>query len=247
MKELLNKPMPAIPMEVQNKLDQPAITCTDLNNCDLILESDALQQEIGYSRFPDGSWMVSMVCPMPGITKEMIDWWFWWHCQENLRYQIWFPGDHISIKYHHKDRAYFEQSSVSPSVLPSMPPFQPNSQCPVERIGGTIMPLRIDFITPEQFGFTKDAMKRGNIATIVCGHVSAFNGLVPHTEMAHIYKQTDDGLFLISRFWLGKTMHPMLRKFVMTRDMARGMAEHCCVEYRNLVQILPGLYQKYGQ
>ena len=237
MKELLNKPLPAIPAEIREKLEAPQITLTPIENADEILCHSFLQQEVGYTQFPDGSWMVSMACPMPGITREMIDWWFWWHCQEDLRYQVWFPGDHISIKYHRKDRAYFEQ--------PVMPPFRPNSQCPVERIGGTTMPLRIDFITPEQFGFTKDAMERGNIATIICGHVSAFNGLVPHTEMAHIYKQTDDGLFLISRFWLGRTMHPMLRKFVMTKDMARGMAEHCCVEYRNLVQILPGLYQEY--
>ena len=238
MKELLNKPLPAIPAEIQEKLDHPQVTCTDLRNCNVILEPGDLQQEVGFSQFPDGSWMVSMVCPMPGITKEMIDWWFWWHCQENLRYQIWFPGDHTSIKYHKKDRAYFEQ--------PSMPPFRPNSQCPVERIGGATMPLRIDFVTPEQFGFTRDALEQGQIATVVCGHVSAFNGLVPHTEMAHIYKQTGDGLFLISRFWLGKTMNPLLRKFVMTESMARGMAEHCCVEYRNLVEILPGLYEKYG-
>lgn len=237
MKELLNKPLPAIPAEIREKLDAPQITLTPIENADEILCHSFLQQEVGYTQFPDGSWMVSMACPMPGITREMIDWWFWWHCQEDLRYQVWFPGDHISIKYNRKDRAYFEQ--------PVMPPFRPNSQCPVERIGGTTMPLRIDFITPEQFGFTKDAMERGNIATIICGHVSAFNGLVPHTEMAHIYKQTDDGLFLISCFWLGRTMHPMLRKFVMTKDMARGMAEHCCVEYRNLVQILPGLYQEY--
>ena len=238
MKELLNKPLPAIPAEIRDKLDHPGVTRTYLNNCNLILESDALQREIGYAQFPDGSWLVSMTCPMPGITREMIDWWFWWHCQENLRYQIWFPGDHASIRCHRKDRAYFEQ--------PCLPPFQPNSQCPVERIGGTTMPLRIDFVTPEQFGFCPEAMARRNIATIVCGHVSAFNGLVPHTEMAHIYKQTGDGLFLISRFWLGKTMNPVLRKIVMTESMARGMAEHCCVEYRNLAQILPGLYEKYG-
>lgn len=124
-----------------------------------------------------------------------------------------------------------------------MPAFQPNTQCPVERIGGAAMPLRIDFVTPEQFGFSSAAMERGQIATIVCGHVSAINGLIAHTEMAHIYKQTGDGLFLISRFWLGKTMCPLLRKFVMTESMARGMAEHCCIEYRNLTQILPELYK----
>ena len=238
MKELLHKPLPTIPVEIREQLDKATVTCTYLNNCNSILESDALQQEVGFSQFPDGSWMVSMTCPMPGITGEMIDWWFWWHCQEDLRYQIWFPGDHIRIRCHKKDRAYFEQAAV--------PPFRPNSQCPVERIGGTTMPLRIDFITPEQFGFTKTAMERSHIAAIVCGHVSAFNGLIPHTEMAHIYKQTADGLFLVSRFWLGKAMNPLLRKIIMTKDMARGMAEHCCVEYRNLAEILPELYEKYG-
>lgn len=88
-----------------------------------------------------------------------------------------------------------------------------------------------------------------DIPVIVCGHVSAFGGWIPHTEMAHIYKRTGDGLFLISRFWLGETMTPWLRKRVMTDKLARGMAEHCCVEYRNLVEILLELYKEnhYGQ
>ena len=239
MRELLNKPLPAIPAEIQAKLDTPSVTLTPMEQMNDILLDDRLQSEVGFAKFPDGSWLVSMVCPMPEITREMIDWWFWWHCQEDLRYQVWYPGDHISINYHKKDRAYFER--------PTRPDFRPNSQCPVEKIGGTTMPLRLDFVTPEQFGFTRETLEKGNIATVVCGHVSAFNGLVPHTEMAHIYKQTEDGLFMISRFWLGKTMNPLLRKFIMTPKMAHGMAEHCCIEYRNLVQILPGLYQKYGE
>ena len=91
-------------------------------------------------------------------------------------------------------------------------------------------------------------MEENQIPIIVCGHVSAFRGLVPHTEMAHIFRQTDEGLFLISRFWLGKTLkNPLLRKVILTEETARGMAEHCCVEYRNLAQILPGLNEEYGR
>ena len=237
MKELLNKPLPEIPESILEKLEHSALTMTTYENKNDILTDPALQQEVGFQRFPDGSWLVSMVCPMPGITREMIDWWFWWHCQDDLRYQVWFPGDHIKNTYHKKDRAYFEQEK--------QPAFQSNAQLPVEKIGGMKMPLRIDFVTPEQFGFTADAMEQGNVATVVCGHVSAFGGLISHTEMAHIYKQTEEGLFMFSRFWLGKTMNPLLRKFVMTEKMARGMAEHCCIEYRNLVEILPGLYRDY--
>ena len=80
---------------------------------------------------------------------------------------------------------------------------------------------------------------------IVCGHVGAFNGLIWHTEMAHIFRQTEDGLFLISRFWLGRTMNPVLRKLMINDAMAQGMAEHCAVEYRNLAEILPALYKAY--
>lgn len=203
------------------------------------MKDEALQKEIGYQKAEDGSYLVSMTCPMPGITPEMIAWWFWWHAQDKLRYQVWFPGAHTGISYSKKDKPYFSQ--------PSLPDFRPNSQFPVERIGAMKMPLRIDFVTPEAFGFSRQVMEENNIPIIVCGHVGAFKGVVKHTEMAHIFSQTEDGLFLISRFWLGKTMKsPLLRKLIITDKMAKSMAEHCCVEYRNLTEILPGLYEAYG-
>jgi hypothetical protein len=38
--------------------------------------------------------------------------------------------------------------------------------------------------------------------------------------------------------------NPLLRKVVLTEDMAKGMAEHCYQEYRNLAAMLPELYYK---
>ena len=238
MRDLLNKPLPEMPLEIVKALRKKQITKTLLEDKNDILSNSKLQTEVGCTKMDDGTYLVSMVCPMPNITVDMIEWWFWWHTQDSLRYQIWYPGDHISIKYHKKDREFFEQSSV--------PKFKPNTQCPVERIGGMKMPLRIDFVTPEEFGFSRKLMEDNNIPKIVCGHVGAFNNLVKHTEMAHIFKQTEDGLFMISRFWLGNTMKSrLLRKLIITDDMARGMAEHCCIEYRNLCEILPMLYAEY--
>lgn len=49
------------------------------------------------------------------------------------------------------------------------------------------IPLRIDFVTPEEFGFSKSIMEENDIPLIVCGHVGALKGLVMHTEMAHFY------------------------------------------------------------
>ncbi|HIS63511.1 MAG TPA: hypothetical protein IAC14_14965 [Candidatus Scybalomonas excrementigallinarum] len=51
---------------------------------------------------------------------------------------------------------------------------------------------------------------------------------------------------LCRRFWIGKSLkNPLFRKLLLTAKAARGMAEHCCIEYRNLVEILPELYEKY--
>lgn len=96
MKSLLNKPLPKIPETIVKELEIPRITPTSFDDKDSILYDCSLQQEVGYTRLSDGNWLVSMICPMPGITAEMIEWWFWWHCQEDLRYQVWFPGEHLS-------------------------------------------------------------------------------------------------------------------------------------------------------
>lgn len=187
----------------------------------------------------DGTYLVSMVCPMPNVTTEMIEWWFWWHPQADIRYQVWFPEEHFSISYSKKDKSYFEQDSL--------PLFQPNSQYPVERIGGGIKaPLCIDFVSPQAFGFSEEEIKQNNIPLIVCGHVGVLKGIVKHTEMAHIFKQTENGLFMISRFWMGETLQSsLLRKLIITDKMATEMAKHCCIEYRNLCEILPSLYAQY--
>mgnify|MGYP004670760423 CR=1 FL=1 len=144
-----------------------------------------------------------------------------------------FPGAHYSIGYPCRCAGYFEQKT--------QPPFQDNTQFPTEKIGGMRMPLRIDFVKPAEFGFSKTMMEENGIPLIVCGHVGAFNGLIWHTEMAHIFHQTNDGLFLTSRFWLGRTMNPILHKLMINDAMACGMAEHCAIEYRNLAEIVPTL------
>ncbi len=108
--------------------------------------------EAGYGRFSDGSYLVSMYCPMSGLTAEMVAWWFWWHPQAKERYQVWFPGAHFGIGYPRRCAGYFEQET--------QPPFQDNTQLPTEKIGGMRMPLRIDFVAPEEFGFSRLSMKR---------------------------------------------------------------------------------------
>ncbi len=238
LKELMNKPLPDIPSDILESLNNNKITTTKFESKNDILIDVNLQSEVGYKKMEDGTYLVSMICPMPNITIEMIEWWFWWHPQANERYQVWFPREHFKISYAKKDKKYFTQQQ--------QPTFCENTQYPKEKIGKVKLPLRIDFISFDTFGFSKELMKKNNIPLIVCGHVGVFKGLIWHTEMAHIFKKTDDGLLLISRFWIGKKLNnPILRKIILKDKIARDMAEHCCIEYRNLVEILPELYISY--
>lgn len=228
-----------VPSDIRKLIDDKnRITGTEFESKNEILKDKALQTEVGYTQMPNGDWLVSMVCPMPEVSREMVDWWFWWHPQEDVRYKLWFPGEHYKVSYAKKDKPYFSQDRV--------PEFKANTQYPVERIGKMVMPLSIEFVSPEAFGFSKEAMEENKVATIVCGHVGAMYGLVKHTEMSHIFFEDDEGgLFMISRFWIGKRLkNPLLRKMILTDETAKGMAEHCCMEYRNFAERIPVLYKE---
>ena len=236
--QLLNKPLPPIPADIREAINMAEITLTDFEDKNEILTNPQLQLEVGYRADGKGNFLVSMTCPMPGITTDMIEWWFWWHVQDELRYRIWFPGAHFGTSYRKSQRDYFEQ--------PSRPPFSDNTQYPIESVGTMKSALQIDFVTPEEFGFSREAMEAGGIPLIVCGHVG-MKHLFKHTEMAHIFRQAPNGLQMFSRFWMGNPLRmKWLKRRFITAETARSMAEHCCVEYRNLASILPGLYREYA-
>ena len=51
--------------------------------------------QIGYGIAEDGTGFVCNQTYMPGVTGEMLDWWFPWHSVgSDLRYKIWDPEDH---------------------------------------------------------------------------------------------------------------------------------------------------------
>lgn len=222
---------------VEKIKDGGNITATAFGDKDSILTDKELQTEVGFAKMPTGDYLVSMVCPMPEVTKEMIDWWFWWHPQKSERYRMWYPKEHFAVLYPLRDRRYFESESFVS--------FHQNTQYPIEKIGSLPMPLSIDFKTAQNFGFSEEKIKEGKAGTIVCGTVGAFFGIVKHTQMAHIFFEYEEGLTLVSRFWIGeKLRNPVLRKIFLNEKIARDMAVHCYHEYRNLATFLPELYRK---
>lgn len=223
-------------------------------NVNDLLTDIQLQNEIGYEEIPSGGWLVAMKSEMPHVTGDMIDWWFWWHVQESLRYKIWFPGEHYGNSTAIEDKEYFSSPFNG---------FKPNTQYPIEKIGHVNAKLFIQFVSPEQFGFDTALFKDNDIATIVCGYVGLSKFNLEHTKMVHIFKQTTNGLTIISRFWLGDRLKlrklkengflnsfinsSAIKKRIFKKELAYGMAEHCSKEYRNLSRILPDLYKNYGE
>lgn len=214
------------------------ITPVEFEDKNNILTDHSQWEECGYEKLSDGSYLVSMVTAMPKVTKEMVTWWFWWHAQDNARYQAWYPSEHYAISYHKKNKEYFSS--------PTVPDFQPNIQYPVERVGKLVAPLCIEFVCPEEFGFSLDLMAENQVETMVCGHVSAFKGLIPNTEMVHILVQGADCPLWVSRFWIGKNLkNSLLKKMLVTEEQAKGMAIHCSVEYTNFAEKIPQMYQEW--
>lgn len=190
----MNMPNAGIPEDVAEKLARSGgIHAVSFEDKNALLE-DKIQSDIGYTRLSNGDYLVSVEVNMPGVTKEMVDWWFWWHPLEKERYMLWYPGEHFGIGYAKENADYFQQKE--------QPPFEPNTHYPVERIGGMKMPLCIKFVAPEQFGYDSRRMRENHVATIVCGHVGTFKDRLPHTEMSHIFFQEEGGLRMTGIFGL---------------------------------------------
>ena len=60
--------------------------------------------EIGWCNLPNGAGYIANKIFYPGVTADMIDWWFAWHPLEDLRYRIWYPPQHAGIMLSPFDR-----------------------------------------------------------------------------------------------------------------------------------------------
>jgi phloretin hydrolase len=53
-----------------------------------LLEPGNLAGETGWCSLPDGVGYTAVRTPMPGVTGEMLDWWFAWHPHDPMRYRM---------------------------------------------------------------------------------------------------------------------------------------------------------------
>lgn len=218
---------------------------------DRLLDPAPLAAETGWCWLDDGVGYVAVRTAMPGVTDELVDWWFDWHAHDSLRYRVWHPGAHRGNRLE----------------LPAVPGAKAHWGAvhhPVEDVGTGMVHARIAFCAPRELGFSTDALDDARVATIVCGHAGDDRRRARHSPMAHVFLRTEDGdgVVLRSRFWLGAAMRPYApplaalgerllntpraRRATLPRDLPRALASHCAEEYANLAALLPLLHARYA-
>lgn len=212
-----------------------------LENIDQLTKTGYLEMENGYSLLEDGTAYVAVRTDLPGVNRDMIHWWFWWHALKDIRYKIWCPGAHYAIGVQDMDR-YTDKS------LTKEERYLNNPHYPVEDVGSGAMNLSIRFISPDKFGFDTTSFKKNGIEAVVCGVVGFRVGksTIEHTYMCHIFRKKGDGLELRSRFWIGKKLNfPEIKKLIITEDLAMDMLMHCSQEYNHLAGFLPDIFHEF--
>ncbi len=185
---------------------------------------------------------------MPGVTGAMVDWWFDWHPADPLRYRVWHPQAHISNR-------------VERPAVPGAKRHHGTVHHPVEDVGTGVQKVRIAFVTPREIGFSRD--EAPGVATIVCGYAGDDTRRMRHTVMTHVFLEDGDGVVLRSRFWLGAALRPYapgviagpvaallnrpaVRRALLPKGVAPGLARHCAEEYANLGALLPELHAQFA-
>ena len=118
--------------------------------------------QTGYGIMEDGTGFVCNTTYMPGVTGEMLDWWFPWHSVgSDLRYKIWDPEDHYFAR---ADRADYV---CDPSVPMNQKTWGVNHYI-LEDVGPGPEFLKLCFKSPRDFGYETSLIGGDKCQSLVC-------------------------------------------------------------------------------
>ena len=213
-----------------------------------ILGAGYVPLEDGVIRNPDGTLTVCCRTDMPGVTAKMIDWWFCWHAPYSERYNLWHPKAHIR-SFVREDRTHLAGQKAGYLGVAS------NVD---EYIGEELNKLTITFKEPNVLGLDPELFAESKVGTIICARAGLRDKPVNSGWLAHMIRETGDGVEMISRFWLGnvdlripiigKLLHRKVNSAKVRRKEAPDqfgldLLRHCAEEMNHLGRFLPQLYR----
>ncbi len=239
---------------LENKIEISIESILKRKDINQLLKPGYLNTENGFCRLEDGTIYVAVLTKMPGVTLEMIDWWFWWHAAEAQRYQIWYPDMHYDISSYF--RGFYTDTTLTYSER-----LHQSTHLVNEDIGSGAEDILIDFMSPKDFGFETNILDPKK-ETMICARVGSPDMGSWGSEMVHFVRTTEDGVEMRSRFWIGNKiykinkaeevdLHPILnmtfvKKRLIPDEVGVNMFHHCAQEFHNLAEVLPEIYETMG-
>ncbi len=218
-----------------------------------VTQLGAQEVEVGWCNLPDGAGFIANKIFYPGVTADMIDWWFAWHPLENLRYRIWYPPQHGGIMLSPIDRARI--------LDPDVPNLEKNwgvTHYVTENCDCGFENIDITFRSPADMGFD---MRRFDkvIATFVGGMgwaVTVYkedSSITAPALMCHVFYDAPGGLLHRTRFWLGyrfteegKPELCLPPGVSVPAEAVQGLARHNVKEFTRFGDFLPRIYAELG-
>jgi phloretin hydrolase len=251
----LKCPKPALLKFLEKPIDpSEALPISQINR---LLSDDHGSADIGYCVMPDGSGYLASKLFLEGCTAEMLDWWGYWHAEENLRYAIWYYPSHMECSLLEKGAGW--ASTKMSRKIGGGGGFG-NLCGMVEDVGLGPDRIRLRFLSPEDFGLDAKRLDPDVFMNVSggCGRscpADAPEGTptMPATVL-HLGKRVPGGVEMISHFWIGWSMNggkPSLElppQFRIPEIVPLFMLNHCIREFTNLGSILPLVFaEEHGK
>ena len=218
-----------------------------IQNRNDILLPERPEVKNGYTRKPDGSGAVVTTVEMPGVTPEMIIWWFAWHGLKDLRYRIWCPEKHYAILVYELDLARRLDDSIPLKERP-----WGTTDVVTEDVGAGPKTMHLSFLSPEAYGYDPELVK--NADALISAVVSDPDTGMRLITFSHCVRRIPGGIEYCSHYWQGYSIDDEGQAYAASvpeggfpMEVMLGNAMHSLEEYANLAEILPGLYEKYGK
>lgn len=249
-----NPEMKPLPIHVRESLahgPQAAELGFEFEAVDQLLSPGYLRLETGYTRIKSGQIFVATLTNMPGVTANMIDWWFGWHSLETQRYKLWHPHAHLASRS--------QKMNGDDPDLSDREKYLDNPNFISEYMGSEPSDIIITFRQASQFLDTA-RFEEGRIGTAICGVIAYQNLPLSFGRLIHLIRETEEGCEMRSRFWLGSIeTNSSLIKSLLSRTIGsrsvlkhalpistgRDLVVHCAAEMNHLASFLPALYRDY--
>ena len=234
--------MAKIPEEKLKVLESPSkIEIVPFEQRNLFLKGDDKDYcQVGYGTAANGVGFSCNETYMPGVTSEMLDWWFPWHSVgSDLRYKIWDPEDHYFAR---ADRADYV---CDPNVPINQKTWGVNHYI-IEDIGNGPEFLKLQFKSPKDFGYDDSLIGGEKCKSLV----SAIGSGDCAAAMTHKWYPYKDGVMLCSRFWIGfgffkgKIFCTLPKGVEVPAEVSQKLFAHNIKEFSNLSAILPQVYNE---